>query len=179
MIAQDGGRGICGQCGVEALVRRQTCVILPDGSHATSAALCERCWTDLYRDGCEQKLELVVVEPELRSESRRRKKRATRQETERAQEVGGKRHKGSGALPWLKADFSKKGLFRADGKTTEAKEFRLTRQDLDKIRSEASWDQIPVIVIDFLARGSQRTEDAWAVLPWEDFKELIMLKESK
>jgi len=179
VIVQDGGRGVCEQCGKEDLVRKKNCIILPDGSHATGPAICNFCWESTFWHEQEQKLELVVPDIQVRNESRRRKKRATRQEHERAQDVGGRRHKGSGALPWLKSDFSKKGVFRADGKTTEAKEFRLTRQDLDKIRSEAKWNEVPVIVIDFLDRGTHRTEDSWAVMPWDDFKELIMLKEPK
>jgi hypothetical protein len=94
------------------------------------------------------------------------KRRSRRQEAKLANEAGGKTQKGSGCLPWAKGDVRKKGKFRAECKFTKKMSFSMSREILDKIRSECAFDETPVLDVTFIDANG-RTEDHWVAVPYE------------
>jgi hypothetical protein len=69
-----------------------------------------------------------------------------------------------------KSDSRLKGLLRIENKFTYGKSFSLTRQDLNKIRSECQGHESPAMQIDFKDRATNKTQDAWVCIPhlvWE------------
>ena len=99
------------------------------------------------------------------------RRRAMRQEATLAEDTGGRTQRGSGSLPWAKGDVRKKGEFRAECKFTRSKSFSVTRAILDKIRSECSFDETPVLDISFVS-GTGKTEDRWIAIPYEEWLRL-------
>ncbi len=99
------------------------------------------------------------------------KRRSRRQELELAESTGARVQKGSGSLPHLKGDVHYKGRFRAECKQTRLKSFSVTRSILDKIRSECSFDEIPVLDVEFLSPVG-KTEERFIVIPYNVWLEL-------
>lgn len=99
---------------------------------------------------------------------KKNRRRSMRQERELAADSGARVQPGSGALPGAKGDVRSRGKFRAECKFTKAKSFRVTRAILDKISSECSYGETPVLDIAFLNRVGQ-TEDRWVAIPYEDW----------
>lgn len=100
------------------------------------------------------------------------KRRSRRQELALAEATGARVQKGSGALPHLKGDVHYKGEFKAECKQTRRKSFSVTRATLDKIRSECSFDEVPVLDIEFLSPVG-KTEERFIVLPYNVWVELM------
>lgn len=98
--------------------------------------------------------------------AKQNKRRSRRQESKLANEAGGRAQKGSGNLPWAKGDVRKKGSFRAECKFTKKKSFSMTREILDKIRSECAFDETPVLDVTFIDNHG-RSEDHWICIPYE------------
>lgn len=94
------------------------------------------------------------------------KRRSRRQEAKLANETGGRPQKGSGNLPWAKGDVRKKDNFRAECKFTKKKSFSMSREILDKIRSECNFNETPVLDVTFIDDNG-RTEDHWVAVPYE------------
>lgn len=122
-------------------------------------------------------LDALIEQPDLRPgrqpPSRAIKRRSLRQEREIAQSTGGIRHKASGALPGLKGDARKKGVYRAEGKLSQSNQYILRRDVLEKIRSEASYGEVPAVVTTFIEPDTLRELDCWVTIPWSDFEEKI------
>jgi len=95
-----------------------------------------------------------------------------RQERELAEDTGAIQHRGSGAVSGYKGDVRKRGKFRAECKFTKAKSFTVKREDLDKIYSESSFGEVPVMDIAFLDQNG-RTEERWVLLPYSEFTRLF------
>lgn len=118
---------------------------------------------------------LLLSTPEIKPgrvpPSKRIKKRARREEELIAEQVGGKRQKGSGALPWAKGDVRKKGHLRIESKTCKVKQYTVTRHELDKIRGECGMNEKPAFVITFIHPQTLRQEDKWVLIPYEDWNE--------
>lgn len=89
-----------------------------------------------------------------------------RQEHELAGATGARQQKGSGCLPGLKGDVRKKGVFRAECKYTRNKSYRLTKEELIKIRGECYVGETPVLDIAFLDQYG-RTDERWVVIPYD------------
>lgn len=99
------------------------------------------------------------------------KRRSRRQELELAEGTGARVQKGSGSLAWAKGDVRHKGKFRAECKQTRLKSFSVTRAILDKIRSECSFDEVPVLDVEFLSPVG-KTEERYVVIPYNVWLEL-------
>lgn len=98
--------------------------------------------------------------------SKNTRRLSKRQELNLANDTQGKQQRGSGALPWAKGDVRKRGSFRAECKFTRAKSYVLKTETLDKIRSEASFDETPILDITFLNKDG-RTDEHWVVIPYD------------
>ena len=103
--------------------------------------------------------------PNRRPSNKAIRRRSKRQELELATDTGGRVQKGSGSLPWLKGDVRHKGKFRAECKQTRARSFSVTRDTLNKIRSECNFDETPVLDVVFLGPGG-KTEERFVVIPY-------------
>ncbi len=98
--------------------------------------------------------------------------RSPKQEAERAAQLGGKTTKGSGN-GFEKGDVRFKDVVRLEQKTTTAKSFRVTRDMLDKIETEAvSCGEMPVFEIEFLSEKGQ-VEGKLYVVPDYVLQELV------
>lgn len=114
---------------------------------------CEYCTRIWWRE------EALVEKPKKSSKPTRRI--SDRHENKTAKAVGGSRTLNSGATPVDKGDVKAAGL-RIECKSTRAKGYRLTWDDLTKIASQAIGDEIPVFAIEF--RGEGFADEYW-VLP--------------
>ena len=112
----------------------------------------------------------LVMEPEevepKKGVSRKVRKASDREERKLAEDLGGRRQAGSGAMPWAKGDVRVRGKFRVEHKMTEAKSYRIEREVLDKIRIEAEGSEVPALVIMF---SDGRNTDKWVMLPYEQW----------
>jgi len=159
----------CANCGEQAAcVEFQ--VQVGDGIDKTDP-VCMRCLSL----GCST--QVLVEQPDLRpgaqAPNRAMKRRSRKQELDIAEKTGGKRHKASGAIAGLKGDARKKGVYRAEGKLCTNKSFSLSREILDKIQSEASYPEVPAVVVTFIDKFTLQEKDCWVVIPWKDFEEKI------
>lgn len=107
-----------------------------------------------------------------RPPSNKRKKVVQKRERKIAGIIGGRTQVASGAMPWAKGDIRKKGKYRIEHKSCENKSFSLTRDLLDKITSEASYGEMPMMVIEFLNKQTLKVEDSWVVMPGHVLQEL-------
>ncbi len=101
----------------------------------------------------------------MQNTAKANKRRSQRQERELAEDTGGSVQRGSGCLPWAKGDVRKKGCFRAECKFTRARSFSVTRSILDKIRSECSTGEVPVLDISFIDKAG-RCDERYVVIPY-------------
>lgn len=126
-----------------------------------------------YREVCEEGRTLVVrlQEPPPPMPSPKRVKRASMKQEERvASDLGGHRHKGSGALAGLKGDGRVKGKYRIENKMCFSKGIRVSREDLNKIRGECSLGEVPIFQIEFAERSTCKVDDQWVLVPYEHWK---------
>lgn len=110
--------------------------------------------------------------PQRRLPNKEIRRRSRRQELQLAEEAGAKVQKASGSLPWAKGDVRKKGKFRAECKQTRAQSFTVTRATLNKIRSECSFDEVPILDVEFIGRAGV-TDERFVVIPynvWVDYQ---------
>lgn len=94
------------------------------------------------------------------------KRLSRRQELGLAEDTDSRAQKGSGALPWAKGDVRKKGIFRAECKFTRAKSYTVTRETLEKIRSECDFGETPLLDIQFLDKHGA-SDDRWVMVPYD------------
>ncbi len=98
------------------------------------------------------------------------KKAATKQEESTASDLGGHRQTGSGARAGHKGDGRVFGRFRIENKFTTAKSFGLKLAELTKIRAECAALEVPIFDVQFKDKGTLRTLDHWALVPWAEWK---------
>jgi len=92
--------------------------------------------------------------------------RSHNQETEIANEIGGRKTLASGALD-EKGDVRIKGVVRIEAKTTQHKSFSVTREMIHKIEEAAvAFGEIPVIVVEFQNKNAQPTDSVCIVPRW-------------
>jgi len=104
---------------------------------------------------------------------RRQRRRAGRQERELAEATGGWQQKASGGLPWAKGDVRSRNRYRAECKFTEAKSYIVKRSTLDKISSECSFGEAPVLDLAFID-SSGMTADRWVMIPFSVWEQLCV-----
>ena len=61
------------------------------------------------------------------------------------------------------------GRLRVEAKTTWAGSYRLTEAVLDKISAQASHGEIPVVVVDFVDKKTNKVRRSVVVVPYEDW----------
>lgn len=98
--------------------------------------------------------------------SRATKRRSRRQEDSVAEDLGGRRQKASGAMKGAKGDVRLKGKARVECKLTTKDSYRVTLQELSKIRGEAAFPEVPVMMLEFVEKASGKGFERWAVVPW-------------
>ena len=80
---------------------------------------------------------------------------------------------GSGNQRGAKGDLRMKGKLRVEEKHTDAASFSLKLEELRKIAGEGSVGEVPLFVIDFIEQGTRRLKDRFAVIHFQDLKELL------
>lgn len=165
-IGFDAVQGTCATCGTQGVV-----VQLSVSGELNSEP--ERICTNCVRVG---KDITVDLEPRQLNKGRRPPSKRTmdmnrRLERDIAQDTNGRTQPGSGNKGRAKGDVRVKGKFRIEEKSTEAGSFRLTREVLTKITSEAKFPELPVVVIHFTDKERLRVLDSWAVIPYSRWLE--------
>ena len=108
-----------------------------------------------------------------------KKKRSAKQERKRIEGAGGRAHVGSGAFVGHKSDGSIGYRWRMENKFTTAASYRVTLNDLTKLRSECINGQVPVFNVDFQDKHTGATKDSWVMLPHKEWERLVKLEASK
>jgi len=119
---------------------------------------------------------LPPIEPEAnprKGTSRRVKRVSRKQEEDIAEKLGGKRHRGSGSVPWNKGDVRLDERARIEAKFTTKASYSVGQRELSKIRSECESTEQPVLIIDFKEKVTLKTYDRWAVVPFTFLEELL------
>ena len=98
--------------------------------------------------------------------TRNSRKSVRRQEDHLAELIGGKRNKASGALPWDKGDAARAGVVRAEAKQTKSKQYIVKLETLEKIRSECSPGEYPLLHFSFVDHLGH-VIDSWVAVPEE------------
>lgn len=160
--------GACSKCGSLAYIPLIFTVSVEGGSDNTEA-ICGGC----IAQGAtlHATIELPDLSPGRHPPSRRIRKRTDREEQELADLSGGKRQKGSGAVPYLKGDFHRKGVYRGESKSVFSKSPSWTLDELTKIRSEAAYGEVPVLVTTFMDKATHAVKERWATIPFENWQE--------
>ena len=108
-----------------------------------------------------------------RSTPKHRRRTSMRQEEKVAQIHGGHRNAGSGSVDGRKSDASIREKYRIENKFTSGKGIRVTRADLDKLRSECERGQMPVFQISFMEPTTLRTQEQWVLVPLSEWEKRI------
>lgn len=114
---------------------------------------------------------LQPTEPKLPN-AKRVKRASMAQEEEVASDMGGHRQRGSGAVAWKKSDGRVRGKYRIENKLKMVKSITITREELDKVRSECSPGEVPLFEVDFANRATLKIEDRWILVPYEEWKKV-------
>jgi hypothetical protein len=118
---------------------------------------------------------VIILEPPsggvpLKAKEIRR--RSTRQERKRIEAVGGRAHRGSGALDGYKSDGSS-DRWRMENKFTTAESYRVTLHDLHKLRSECRGFQAPVFNVEFQDKYTGTVKETWVLVPATEWERLV------
>jgi hypothetical protein len=117
----------------------------------------------------------VILEPPaggVPMKAKEVRRRATRQERKRIEAIGGKAHRGSGALAGHKSDGST-DRWRMENKFTTADSYRVTLADLTKLRSECRGFQAPVFNVEFQERHTGAVRETWVLVPATEWERLV------
>lgn len=98
--------------------------------------------------------------------------RSSKQERKRIEAIGGRAHVGSGAFVGHKSDGST-DRWRMENKFTTTSSYRVTLDDLNKLRSECTYSQSPVFNVDFQDKSTGKTKDSWVLIPSKEFERLV------
>ncbi len=98
-----------------------------------------------------------------------KKRRSQKQERKRIEGVGGRAHVGSGAFSGHKSDGST-DRWRMENKFTTARSYRVTLDDLTKLKSECRNSQRPVFNIDFQNKRTGETSESWVLVRHKDWE---------
>lgn len=141
-----------------------------------SDPLCLRCLeTNAEVEGALNLVELTVESPTRRRRVtlHRQKKLSRNQEVEVALELNASVQRASGALKGSKGDGRRKGVLRFEAKYTEADSYQLKLAELEKIAAECHGRERPIMVVDFKQKGTGRLRDRFAVVRFDDAKEMF------
>lgn len=134
------------------------------------------CYTykDLYDALTTQKTFTVRLEGAVTPmPNAKRVKRATmKQEEAVASDMGGHRQRGSGTVAWRKGDGLVKGKYRIENKMRFTKGITVTREELNKIRSECEQGEVPLFQFDYADRATCKVQDQWILVPYEHWKKV-------
>ena len=148
--------------------------VVADDQIGESDVICQGCLFDI--DGLSVQIAMTPASPgpaPRRQALRKAKKTSKRQENDLAEELGGYCQPGSGNLPGAKGDVRVKGKLRIEAKFTKAESFSLKLDELYKIAQECHGLEKPVFVIDFLDNNTDRLRERFAVIPFNDLKDLL------
>lgn len=118
----------------------------------------------------------IVLEPPqggMRMSHKEVKRRSARQERQRIEAVGGRRHSGSGSRSGYKSDGSLGYRWRMENKFTTKESYRVALSDLRKLRSECLNGQAPVFNVDFQDKHTGETKDSWVLVPSKEWERLV------
>jgi hypothetical protein len=161
--------GECARCHTIGLVIPFSLIV--DDQAGEAEALCAECLFD--DDGLSVDLPMVPLAPGpvgRRKALKKNRKLSQRQEVQIADSLKGRTQPGSGNQAGAKGDVRVRGELRVEAKLTKANSFSLKLEELNKIAGECSNGEKPVLVIDFLAPGTDRLRDRFAVLNYHDFE---------
>jgi hypothetical protein len=119
---------------------------------------------------CEIKLK--ISERKMHNVAKRQRRSSRRQEDSIAERLGGRRQPGSGAIEGVKGDVKVEGKYRIEAKHTKQKSYRVTREELNKIRGECEGTETPLFVIDFVDPSTGRSPDRWVLMPFHRFEQM-------
>jgi hypothetical protein len=160
----------CSRCGTNPSLRVNlfTKEAIAEGKH-----ICVECIAKA--DGVIETLELAepAVEVGKRKSLKRQKKASREQEIDIAEELGAKVQINSGATVGSKGDVRKKDVVRIEAKFTTAASYSLKLEELHKIAGECEGKEKPVFVVDFQDPLTHRPRDRYAIIPFEDYRELF------
>lgn len=170
-VKEEFSEGSCPQCNGISARGLRTIYIFAGTGLETLGPLCISCWEKQSPDGG---IKVQVQQPDLTpgrsAPSKKIRKRSLKQEREIAELVGGRTQPGSGNQTHAKGDVRKKGKYRIEAKLTTSEQYTLKRSILDKISSECSYGESPVLVIEFIDGVTHRKKASYVVLPIEDWE---------
>jgi hypothetical protein len=135
-----------------------------------------QCTHNTLLDALEKQRPITIIlkEPAPPMPSAKQMKKASmKQETRVAEDMGGQRQRGSGAVPWRKGDGVVKGKYRIENKTRFTKGITITREELSKIRGECGYGEVPLFQVNFTNQGTCMVEDQWILVPYEHWKKVL------
>lgn len=142
-----------------------------NGAQDTTEPCCSACFT------LDSK-QLVLMTPESsipRAPSKRVKKLSQKQERKVMAELpGGRTQPGSGSRAGYKGDGRVYDRIRVEMKQTATQSMGIvTRDVLNKIRSECAGREEPIVVVDFTDKTTGRVEDRWCVIEHKVLKRVL------
>lgn len=146
---------------------------------AETKPICWRCFGENQEFSDRVELEEPDVEVGVRKTLKKQKKVSREQEIDIAEELNARVQVNSGAVSGSKGDVRKKGVARVEAKFTAAASFPLKLEELEKIAGECEGKEKPVFVIDFREPLTNRLKDRYAVVPFDDLKELLNAHDSR
>jgi hypothetical protein len=106
----------------------------------------------------------------------RMKRLSQKQERRNAELLGGRTQPGSGSSNRAKGDVRKLGEYRGESKFTFSLSYHLERRVLEKITSECSDGEKPILFLDFKNKESGKSHGSYVILHETDFEELVSAK---
>lgn len=161
--------GVCHRCKETTVV--STIALFAGTGNSTVGSFCDGCWKLLLHEGLKVEIPQADLSPGRRPPTKKDKRRSQELERRTAKKLDARTQPGSGNQDHAKGDVRKKGSLRLEHKFTRAKQYILKREELDKINGECAYGEKPVFQIDFLNPDSDRVEDSWVAIPYEDWKE--------
>jgi hypothetical protein len=102
-----------------------------------------------------------------------RRKRISKKQEKRIEELGGNAQPGSGSRPGYKSDGRIRGRYRVENKYTSTESFRVEYKDLLKIRSECVGLEVPVFEVQFRAPRTLQVRDEWVLIPRKEWEKHV------
>lgn len=166
------GPGVCSKCGLTGLVVAFGIITPEEAGEADT--LCARCLFDSEGTSVDVELAPLAEGKAPRRKGLRKAKRSSlRQEMDVCEQLGARTQPASGAMAGAKSDGRKKGELRIEAKLTTADSYSLKLEELWKLGAEAAPGERSLFVIDFLDQGTRKLRDRFAVLQFNELKELL------
>lgn len=164
----EGGQEPCAVCGASPTFRGV--LTLGDNTTVKLEPRCLNCLITRVIQG----VAMVDAPKVTRSApSHRTKKLSQNQEREIMEDIGGRTQPASGARSGYKGDGRLYGRVRMEAKLTTVNTFGLKSSDLSKIRGECVGNEKPALIVDFKDKRTGQTKDRWAVIPYEQWKDIV------